>query len=608
MKICKIYIILIISFFSITSCKKTNSKYSKKITQDEKSQFTNDIRTYYFKVLDSASFYIKNLDTLNTLKENQKNFLESRKWYKKAEPLLIAYDYENYLSLNAPNLLKIEMEDYTEIKKLKPKSYQVLEEYLYGDEAITNKELDRVYSFLQARIPFVKKNHMLYRQTDSHHLKMIRDAIVNIATKGITGFDSPMLANSLNEAIYNYETIAEVLEIYQESFSNDGIYDEWAQEIKQTISTLKSQNFDDFDRYSFIKNHTNYQLELINKTAKDWNIILNTSRVLNPTAANLFSKDFFNIKQFSVPNSPEITPERIALGKQLFNDKKLSKSETMSCATCHQSDKAFTDGLALAMGSNGEKLQRNTPTLAYAVYQKSFFYDGRSGGLEDQIVNVANNENEFHIDLNTISERVKNNANYKTQFQELYNGNVNDFNVRNAIATYIRSLAPFNSKFDKNMQGLENTLTKEEKTGFNLFMGKAACATCHFPPTFLGTVPPKFSETEFENLGLTKTDNFINPILDDDLGLYFPYKVDERKGFFKTSTVRNAELTAPYMHNGAYKTLDKVLEFYNNGGGSGMGLDVPYQTLPSDSLNLKIKEIKAIISFIKTLNDENFEY
>ena len=590
----------------ISSCKKKET-YTKALTSSKNaSVFNEDIRNYYFKTLDSASYYIQKIDTLHSVEENRINYLKSRKWYKKLEPLLIAYDYENYLSMNAPNLLKVEMEDYTEIKKIKPKSYQVLEEYLYGEEPFSNKDLHRVYKYLQVRIPFVKKNHIIYTQKDRHHLKMIRDAIVNIATKGITGFDSPMLANSLTEAIYNYETIDIVIDIYKEAFTDASIYKKWKEEIKSTITYLKASNFDDFNRYVFIKNHTNKQLILINETAANWNISLSTSRALNPKATNVFADDFFNKKMFAPPHSPEITPENISLGKALFNDKSLSKSGKVSCATCHIKEKAFTDGLAIAIGANGEQLERNTPTLAYTLYQKTFFYDGRSGGLEDQIVNVANNKNEFHIDLNVIAERVQNNETYKAQFDALYNGEITNFNVRNAIANYIRSLTPFNSKFDRNIQGLETTLTQKEEKGFNLFMGKADCATCHFPPSFYGTVPPKFNETEFENLGVTQTSDFNNPVLDKDAGLYYPFEVEERRGFFKTSTVRNAELTAPYMHNGAFATLEDVVNFYNFGGGAGMGLEVPYQTLPSDSLHLNKKETDAIIAFIKTLTDADY--
>ncbi len=595
----------LVILFLLPSCQEKT--FEKVTSTKEPSRFNEAVRQYYFKTLDSASFHIQQMDTLHSLAENQDAFLKSRKWYKRVEPMLIAYDHENYLSMNAPNLLKVEIDDYTDIKIRKPKSYQVLEEMLFGGDAISNRELHNVLVYLQSRIPYIGKHHNIYRQLDRHHLKMIRDAIVNVATKGITGFDSPMLSNSLTEAIDNYMTLKEILEIYREAFRDTGLYQEWMTELDAAMTTLEQGDFETFDRYTFIKEHTHTQLQLVNATAMDWQVNLNTSRPLNPKADNLFDKDFFNIKMFALPNSPPIGEERVALGRALFNDNALSNEGLMSCATCHLKEKAFTDGQPKALGNNGKPLQRNTPTLSYAVYQKTFFYDGSGDDLEAQIVSVANNENEFHMDLNRMEEQVKANATYQSAFDSLYRDGVTNQNVRNAIATYIRSLAPFDSKFDRNMQGKEESLTQEEVLGFNLFMGKAACATCHFPPAFNGTVPPKYQETEFENLGLPKNASFTHPVLDEDLGQYFPYKVEEKKSFFKTSTVRNIALTGPYMHNGVYKTLEEVMQFYNVGGGQGMGLDVPYQTLPPDSLDLTDRETKAIIAFMRTLTDREFE-
>ncbi|WP_396634617.1 cytochrome-c peroxidase [Maribacter sp. R86514] len=599
---------IVVSLFGFfLSCKDQETKPLLAINSNDTSMFNDAIREHYFIALDSTSYYMQQIDTSNTLSNNKSLFLKSREWYKRVEPMLIAYDYENYISMNAPNLLKVEIDDHQDIKILKPKSFQVLEELLFTEEGFTNKELHTVLEYLKIRIPFVRKNHILIKQRDRHHLKMIRDAIVNIATKGITGFDSPMLANSLNEAIYNYETLQVVLAIYKDAFTDKKLYSQWEDEITATIDVLKNGNFDDFDRYSFIKQHTNKQLDLVAKTAQDWNIELSKSRALDPKVTSLFDKNFFNMKMFSTQRAPDITEERIELGRQLFNDKDLSGSGTISCATCHVKEKAFTDGHKIAKGINGQDLQRNSPTLTYAVYQRSLFYDGRADGLEDQIVGVTNNENEFHIDLEQLEEKIQAKSAYKVQFDSLYDGKITDMNVRNAIATYIRSLAPFDSKFDRNMNNLEETMTDEEVKGFNLFMGKAACATCHFPPAFNGTVPPKYMESEFENLGVPKNASFENPVLDDDWGQYYPYEVEEKKHFFKTSTVRNVDLTGPYMHNGVYKTLEEVVEFYNVGGGQGMGLDVPYQTLPSDSLNLTNTESKAIIAFMKTLTDKRFE-
>ncbi len=590
-------------FFFLSSCRED---IKRTVSSDKKSLFTEDIKAYYFKTLDSAIFYMNRMDTLKSVEINRELFIQSRKWYKRNEPLMIAYDYHNYTTVNAPNLLKVEIDDYTDIKKIKPHSYQVIEEVLYGEEPIDRKELHSSITFLKARLPFIKQNHLLYNQRDRHHLKMIRDAVVNIATKGITGFDSPVLANSLQEAIYNYEAIFEMIRIYKETLSID-LFGRWRKEMESTIADLRSGEFDTFDRYIFIKTHTNSQLELINEVANEWRIMRSTSAELNPEATNLFDEDFFNKNMFSPPKSTEPTNQKIALGKRLFNDKRLSSSGNMSCVSCHVPSLAFTDGRPKARGKNGIELLRNTPTLIYAVYQKAFFYDGSADGLEGQIVKVAKNQNEFHMDLEVMEHRVRDDNAYQILFDSVYNGEITNRNIRNAIASYIRNLTPFNSKFDRNIQGKENTLTKEEITGFNLFMGKAACATCHFPPVFNGTVPPKYSETEFENLGVPSDNDFVHPQLDSDPGMFYPYEVEERRSFFKTSTIRNISLTAPYMHNGVYETLEQVMDFYNIAGGQGMNLDVPFQTLPPDSLYLSDDEIQAVIAFMEALTDEMYD-
>lgn len=587
------------------SCEE-HKKESIMLSDSEKSIFINDLKQVYFTALDSCLNYLSKIDTTKTIEANKTAFLQSRKWYKKAEPFIIAFDYENYKTLNGPNLLKVEEEAPNDIKKLKPRSFQVIEEVLLGDEP-NNKTLHNTLVFMNARLPFIKINNMIFRQSDRHFLRMIRDQIITIATKGITGFDSPILSNSLIEASFNYESLLEILHVYKNAFSDTYLYNDWVREINLTINILNNANFEDFDRYTFIKNHINKQLGLINKTAIDWNIKLKTSYHLNPKSENLFNKNFFNLAGFSSKDVYKNSDSIIALGKAIFNDKSLSKNKLMSCASCHISKKGFTDGLKVANSNSGKPLLRNTPTLLYSSYQKSFFYDGIAFSLEGQIKHVVENTQEFHTDLFTIEKEINKNPKYTEAFSLLYLDGVTNQNITNTIANYERSLGSFNSKFDLNMQGKLSNLTQEEKFGFNLFMGKAACATCHFPPTFNGTIPPKFDETELENLGITKNTDFDNPSLDDDLGRYYLYNSEERKGFFKTSTVRNIELTAPYMHNGAFETLEQVLDFYNLGGGQGLGLEVRHQTLPAVNLELEKKEISAIIAFMKTLTDTSLE-
>jgi cytochrome c peroxidase len=154
------------------------------------------------------------------------------------------------------------------------------------------------------------------------------------------------------------------------------------------------------------------------------------------------------------------------------------------------------------------------------------------------------------------------------------------------------------------MRGDKTALSASQKRGFNLFMGKAACGTCHFAPVFNGLVPPNYITTEFEILGTPMNEDLEKPIADTDLGMYNVFEIEQFKGAFKTPTVRNAAETAPYMHNGAFATLEKLIDFYDKGGGAGIGLNVPQQTLSPTPLNLTKEEKADLISFIEALTDK----
>ncbi len=591
-KIKKAHVIMCLFLVSIIGCKqeKTTS-YSKLDNQ----ALVAKVQEYYSKRLDDCISSLEEINVVEEVSEKLNKYKLARREFKLIEPILAFADKENYKSLNAPNILKIEEEDATDIKIRAPFGFQVIEELLNEDE-VDVAEVGSIIKKTVSRLKLIAANNTLYLK--KHHvLWLLRDQIARIALVGITGFDSPVLEQSLLEAKTNYETLLFIIGTYKSEFSKDKLYTDFVNELQTAQKMLQEGNFESFNRYDFIKNHTHKQLELLAKTSEDWKVEFPLTMTFNNNITSLFSKETFNIDFFNDYHQLEkaMSNEKIALGRKLFNDKNLSKDGVMSCVTCHIKDKAFTDGLA-----SFPKQKRNTPTLPYAAYQQTFFHDGRAGSLEGQIVGVVENKNEFHSNLENLTETVKNDSVYTKSFANLY-GKVTDFNIRNAIANYIRSLGDFSSKFDKNINNKENTLTTSEINGFNLFMGKAKCATCHFPPVFNGTVPPNFTETEVESIGVP---NMKETGLDDDLGAYDIFKTEERKYFFKTSTVRNISKTAPYMHNGVYETLEQVVDFYNKGGGEGLGYKVPNQTLPSDKLNLSEKEIKDLIAFMEALTDE----
>ncbi|NJB83354.1 cytochrome-c peroxidase [Wenyingzhuangia aestuarii] len=563
----------------------------------------NRLEKLYSNHLELAYQYLDSIDLAAENINNKKYYIQSRAHFKKSEPILSYTEKENFKSLNAPNLLKIQEEDPTDIKIHQPIGYQVIEETLFT-EPIDSLVLTRAIKVTSGRLKLIKNNNHL-KLKNYHVLWLIRDELVRIATTGLSNFDSPVLGQSLKESAYAFQTLKEILSIYKENFKDLKLYENWQKELELTITTLDA-DFDSFDRFGFIKNRTKNQIALWNHTVTDWQVEFPFEIALSNHFDLLFSEDMFNLSYFADYKSDTThLKQKVKLGKELFNDKTLSLSNQMSCATCHDKKLAFTDKKKVF----NKHQKRNTPTLTYAGLQQAFFHDSRAGSLEGQIVGVVTNHNEFDSDLDILVEKVKQNKAYVKAFDSLYLKKVTDANIRHAIASYVRTLNKFNSKFDNNVNDLENTLSPSEKKGFNLFMGKAACATCHFPPLFNGTVPPNFSESEMEIIGVPKTNKNLD--LDDDLGRYELFKTEQRKGMFKTPTVRNIALTAPYMHNGVYNNLEQVLDFYNQGGGAGLGFDVPHQTLPFDELNLSEQEIKDIIAFMKTLTDvpeENKNY
>jgi len=378
--------------------------------------------------------------------------------------------------------------------------------------------------------------------------------------------------------------------------------------IEKSVEFVKANmDFDSFDRYTFIRDHVNPVTRnwvAIRKESGLWDGVNNLP--FNFDAPTFFENNSFNPSFFTPPTHKNPTSEQIALGKKLYYDPNLSAGGNMACVTCHAPDKAFADGFVTNKDNEGNPLERNTPTLINSVFQKSFFWDGRSPTLRDQISSVFSNEKEFASNVHQFSTDILQDSTYNELFKDAFGKmSTKNTDIIKAISSYVSTLNGFNSKFDRNMRGEVADFTLEEKHGMILFMGKALCATCHFMPLTNGTVPPFFSETEKEVIGVPETAE--NQNLDGDTGFYWVYNEELHKGMFKTPTVRNAELTAPYMHNGVYNTLEEVMDFYNKGGGGGMGFDLEHQTLPFDELNLTDAEQQALVAFVKTLSDTDVD-
>jgi cytochrome c peroxidase len=298
---------------------------------------------------------------------------------------------------------------------------------------------------------------------------------------------------------------------------------------------------------------------------------------------------------------------KVTLGRVLFFDPLLSGNGTRSCGSCHQPEKAFTDGLVKnTVIGDRRMLRRNTPTLINAALQPSQFYDLRVTTLEDQSRTVVQNIEEMHGAMNLSAKRLWNDVRYRELFEKAFpranRTGIDTLEVMNAIGCYVRSLTQLTSRFDDYMRGSDSALDGDEIAGFNLFMGKAKCATCHYMPLFNGTFPPRFVKTESEVIGVPAAAG--SKKIDEDRGRYDVIPVEAYRHAFKTPTLRNVARTSPYMHNGIYSSLKQVVDFYEKGGGVGLGIKLDNQTLPFDKLELTPKEKGELIAFMKSLDSK----
>jgi cytochrome c peroxidase len=531
-------------------------------------------------------------------KQLQNQFLKTHQSYKRLESISEYFFPAVSKAINGPALDEFEVNDGITVP---PAGLQVIEEYFFPVyDKNSKKEILKEIGILNAnlyRLEMVSKSNVL---TDSAVFDAMRLEVFRIITLGITGFDSPIAQNSLAEAITSLQAIKDQLVIYQE----DEQYPQTLVLIEEAKDYLnKNSKFNEFDRAYFIKKYLNPLSKAIHKTQSDLKIpFFKEIRGLKVASQTLFDKNAFDAEAFSGFPDYKTTNEKIELGKLLFNDPVLSGNNTRSCSSCHHQDKAFTDGLEKTVTLDGtQTVKRNTPTLANIAFQRSFFYDSKVSYLEDQAIAVITNENEMHGSLEKSVLDLKKSKKYAALFDKAFpNKEITAFTIKNALASYIRSLSNYDSRFDGYMRGKEK-INRDEIAGFNLFAGKAKCATCHFIPLTNGTVPPNFDRSESEVLGVPGKDKKI----DGDLGKFDLTKAEVNRFSFKTPTIRNIALTAPYMHNGVFKTLEEVIDFYDDGGGSGLGFNLPNQTLPGDKLNLTPVEKKQLIAFMKTLTDKN---
>jgi cytochrome c peroxidase len=544
-----------------------------------------------------------NTNDPQTITKAKEALIRARLSYKQIEFFLNYFFSTIALTYNAPAAIEVE-EPFLEYRE--PTGFQVIEAMLFEkDPAAQKKEMLDQANLINSSARDLNSLLFNLRVTDSKILESVRIELINTSLLGIAGFDAPELKTGIIEAKQTLTTIQTILSPFLSLKNNTT--DSVTHYLEKAIALVeKNKDFDSFNRLEFLTQAAlplQYHLGLL---IKEKGLEINTTGVLNYNARNIFSRDAIDINPGLKDNA-----EIIDLGKKLFFEKALSGNYKQNCASCHHPEKYFTDQLPKSISIDGKStVARNAPGLFYSELQYTQFWDGRADSLEEQIKTVLQNPHEMNADLKTVVQRLKNNKDYITSFKKAFSGNSDSsINIRNltfSIAAFLKTLSPFNSPFDQYIQGNHQALTEKQIRGFNLFMGKAQCGTCHFAPVFNGTLPPLFNKTDVEVLGTTKHTNFDKPVLDADSGRFSKYPIPYYMRAFKTPTVRNVEKTFPYMHHGEFSTLENVLEFYNKGGGVGLGLEVPVQTLSPKPLNLDSTEVADIIAFMHSLSDSMY--
>lgn len=320
----------------------------------------------------------------------------------------------------------------------------------------------------------------------------------------------------------------------------------------------------------------------------------------------------------AAPNAGNEASTRVNLGEQLFFDKRLSADGSISCASCHQPERAFTDALAVSVGTRGQKGTRNAPTLVNTALQASFFWDGRREKLEDQVLDPFVNAREHGLrDARQLVALVDADASYRSQFAAIFPGSeVNPANIASAIAAYVRSLSAGSSRFDRFWTGGDHAaLSESERRGFEVFRGPGQCASCHA----IEKPHASFTDNKFHSvgIGMAKLGGQIgaaaersmraagaerDALIGTDaavaaLGRFNVTGNPADIGKYRTPGLRNVALTAPYMHDGSVPTLDEAVE-----------LELYYRSAQQGRpMVLTAREKADLVAFLRALTSESSE-
>lgn len=449
--------------------------------------------------------------------------------------------------------------------------------------------------------------------TPDHFLLADRLFLLDLAAIYTTGFECPDPARVVPELRRMMHDVAAAQEAYNARFPDAALPEAYLQHFTEAIAFVDAQPDEQarFDHFTFIQRYVDPLFAGMQQAIADHHVRSHSymDYALGREARSLFAKDLYQGQEakgiFRRVDDPAALAEIERVGRLLFFDPLLSGNNARSCASCHRPTCYFTDTLATAPQFDRRgPLARNTPSLIDAGFNHLLMADGRHTTLQEQAEAVIASPTEMGGNTADALRKVMSCPDYRRAFQHLLRTTpqmheVTIAHVVSAITFYYARFSTYRAPFDEAMDR-GAPLDTAARRGFNLFMSKAQCGTCHFVPVFNGVKPP-FIGSEFEVLGVPEDRAYA--ALSDDLGRFGVNPAPETRGAFRTGSLRNVEHTAPYMHNGVFATLTEVIDFYDTGGGAGHGLAVPGQTLASGPLDLSAAEKAGLLAFLHALNE-----
>jgi cytochrome c peroxidase len=590
-------------------------------------------------VLQSDSCKLYYLDQVGLLKENQENLLsviqqsnlnssedldEIKVELNRARIALKNVDFwlrylepVSYKKINGPLPVEWETEVFEKFEApYKREGAGLTLAAIYMNEERVEKDslLELIQLGLQANTIFYEDSITAPLKEYHHFFLCNRLFLLNLSAIYTTGFECPDTDLVIPELISMVKAVNEIYTVYNKSFPDQQLSTEYLKLYGDMLKYLESQpiDFNHFDRFTFIRDFVNPLFALNQDMIRGYHVVSKSAvdYSLNKSTISIFDKSLYDAQNakgvFLRVKDEAALVEIRRVGKLLFYDPLLSGNNSRSCASCHRPTEYFTDtafSTSLQFNRN-DLLPRNTPSLINANYNHLLMLDGKHISLQDQVAGVITNPIEMGGSKEEILKKILSCADYQKTFKSLlkYTPHLKEVSMEHisaAITIYYSEFSVYDAPFDRTMNKKENPDTAVVK-GFNLFMSKAQCGTCHFVPQFNGVKPP-YTNSEFEVLGVPEQKSFVS--LSDDKGRFVVYPSKESRSAFRTGSLRNIEHTGPYMHNGVFFTLEEVIKFYNEGGGAGRGLSVDNQTLSSDSLHLTKAEENYLLIFMKSLNE-----